>query len=195
MRLPLRLCAAALLAMTPTADAATYAQYQAKSPELFHEQTGYRIERQRAPTPEDIPPPARLVNAQTARSLIEDGALPIDVFGALQSRFDELEGTWLVNGPRLSLPEAVWLPEIGRGFLTSQMTAYLSSNLERLSEGDLAKPIVVFCVADCWMSWNAAQRIADMGYLNVNWFRLGTDGWLDEGWSLEPVDPTPVDVD
>jgi len=45
------------------------------------------------------------------------------------------------------------------------------------------------------MSWNAAQRASSMGYTDVNWFRLGTDGWLDEGWELAPVTPVPVDVD
>lgn len=33
---------------------------------------------------------------------------------------------------------------------------------------------------------------AEVGYERVYWFAEGTDGWLDEGWRLEPVDPVPV---
>lgn len=195
MRLPLSLGALSFLVTATTAQSAPASHYKAKSPELFHSKTGYRIERQRAPTPDDIPAPAKFVDAHGAKSLLERGALALDVFGALQSRYDELQGTWLVNGPRLSLPGAIWLPETGRGVLTDEMAHYLASNLGRHTKGDVTHPIVVFCVADCWMSWNAAQRITALGYQDVSWFRLGTDGWLDEGWALEPVFPIPVDVD
>ncbi|SMX32809.1 sulfurtransferase [Maliponia aquimaris] len=182
-----------LLATPP--GAAPYAEHQARRPDLFDPQTGYRIGRQRAPTPDDIPGPALLVSPLEARDLLAAGAVALDVFAAQQSRFDELDGTWLVSEARLSLPGAVWLPEVGRGVLSEDMTRYLGDNLERLTGGDRTRPLVVFCVADCWMSWNAAQRIAAMGYLRVYWFRLGTDGWLDIGGDLAPVDPVPVAVE
>ena len=34
-----------------------YRSIQDRRPDLFHPETGFRIARQRAPTPEDIPPP------------------------------------------------------------------------------------------------------------------------------------------
>lgn len=119
----------------------------------------------------------------------------MDVFGAAQSRYDELDGTWLVSEPRLSLPGAVWLPETGRGVLTDEMAEYLFENLTTLTEGNYARPLLVFCVADCWMSWNAAQRVAALGYERVYWYRLGTDGWLDLGETLVPVEPVPVNTE
>ncbi|MBY6121148.1 rhodanese-like domain-containing protein [Mameliella alba] len=183
-----------LICAAPLA-AAPYAEHQARRPELFDPETGYRIGRQRAPTPDDIPAPAVLVTPQEARALLAEGALALDVFAAQQSRFDELEGTWLVSEQRLSLPGAVWLPEVGRGRLSDIMQRYLEDNLARMTAGDRARALLVYCVADCWMSWNAAQRIADLGYSRVYWFRLGTDGWLDIGGTLEPVDPVAVDVD
>ena len=183
------------LMLSGPAMAESYRDIQDRKPELFHAETGYRIGRQRAPTPEDIPGPALAVDAVQSRALIEAGGLALDVFGAAQSRFDELDGTWLVREERHSLPGAVWLPEVGRGTLSETMQRYLAENLSALTEGDMARPIVVFCVADCWMSWNAAQRIVAMGHAHVYWFRLGTDGWLDEGWELAPVDPVPVTVD
>jgi len=187
------LCLALLLALP--AQSADFATIRAKHPDLFHPQTGFRIDRQRAPTPDDIPAPARTIDAAQARILLEAGAVALDVYGAPQSRYDELEGTWLVKDPRLSLPGAIWLPEVGRGTLSDDMQVYLSDNMARLTNGDKTHPLVIFCVADCWMSWNAAQRLTQMGYRDVNWFRLGTDGWLDEGWALAPVTPHPVSVD
>lgn len=183
------------LALAMPAPATPFAEHQARRPDLFDPDTGYRIGRQRAPTPEDIPAPAVLISPEEARGLLATGAVALDVFGAQQSRFDELDGTWLVSKQRLSLPGAVWLPEVGRGRLSEVMQRYLAKTLVRVTGGDTAQPLVVYCVADCWMSWNAAQRISAMGYSRVFWFRLGTDGWLDIGGVLEPVDPVPVDVD
>lgn len=191
----LRLSLILLVVFAPATFAADTATIRTKYPHLFHPQTGYRIDRQRAPTPDDIPAPSKPVSASEAKALLDAGAVAIDVFGAPQSRYDELEGTWLVRKPRLSLPGAVWLPEVGRGVLSDELSAFLADNLGSLTGRDFSVPLLVYCVADCWMSWNAAQRIAGLGYTQVKWFRLGTDGWLDEGWALEPVMPVPVKVD
>lgn len=186
------LCAALL---PPAALAETAAEIRARRPELFDPETGYRIARQRAPTPDDIPAPVQMVGPEAARTLLQEGALPVDVFGARQSQYDALDGTWLVPETHLSLPGAVWLPETGRGWLDPVMRAYLADTLAARTGGDLGHPLVVFCVADCWMSWNAAQRIAGLGYERVYWFRLGTDGWKDIAAPLEPVVPVPVPLD
>ena len=184
-----------VLLMAGAAMAEPYASIMARKPGLFHPETGLRIDRHRAPTPQDIPGPARVASVLKARQLLADGAVPLDVFGAAQSRFDELDGTWLVSRPRMSLPGALWLPEVGRGMLAPAMRRYLEVELERATGADQGRPILVFCVADCWMSWNAAQRIAGLGYAHVYWFRLGTDGWLDHGGRLDRVDPVPVSVE
>lgn len=178
-----------------SARAETYASVQNRRPDLFHPETGFRISRHRAPTPEDIPPPATVASVDQAADALRSGALAIDVSGALQSRYDELEGTWLVRGPRDSLPGAVWLPEVGRGVLEKEMDDYLATNVARLTSGDSGSVILVFCNADCWMSWNAAQRIAKLGYSNVLWFPEGVDGWRETGRKLQAVLPVPVDVD
>jgi len=189
------LAVTAIIAIALPAFADTAAEIRERRPDLFHPQTGLRIEKQRAPVPDDIPAPSKRVDAQQAKVLIDSGAIAIDVFGALQSRYDELDGTWLVSKKRKSLPGAVWLPETGRGVLLPVIEKYLISNLERLTGSDKNKPLVVFCISDCWMSWNAAQHIARLDYTNINWFPLGTDGWQEAGWTLESVTPVPVDVD
>jgi len=186
---------AALVALYPLANAATFSELQAAHPDLFDADTGFRIAEQRAETPEDIPPPSVPVDANKAQQILESGALAIDVLGAAEQRYDELDGSWPVNTPRLSLPGATWLPEVGRGSLTDIMQHYFEDNLQELTDGDKARQLLFFCVDNCWMSWNAAQRAASMGYSEVYWFREGTDGWTALDLPLEPVDPVPVNVD
>lgn len=186
--------ALAMALVAPLAFGRSVDEIRAERPDLFHPETGLRIGRYRAPTP-DAAPGAVRVDAADARSLIESGAVALDVGAAAQSRYDELDGAWLVSKPHASLPGAVWLPEVGRGALDQTMRRYLASNLDALAAGDKTAPVLVFCIADCWMSWNAAQRVAGLGYRRVYWFPEGLDGWLDAGWELSPVDPVPVDVD
>ncbi|MGG7564952.1 PQQ-dependent catabolism-associated CXXCW motif protein [Rhodovulum sp. DZ06] len=197
-----RAAALLLLALALAAPAAARAEprgweeIRAARPDLFHAETGFRIARQRAPTPADIPAPARRVGAAEARALIDAGAVAVDVYGAFSPRYDELDGTWRERETRFSIPGATWLPEVGRGTLTPEIARWFEGALARLTGGDRGRALVVFCVADCWMSWNAARRAAEsFGYTDVAWFRLGTDGWLDAGWALAPVPPTPVDLD
>ena len=173
--------------------AASTVEHRTKRPELFHPDTGMRVSRQRAPTPDDVPGAVR-VDAHQVKDLTTSGALLLDVGPALQSRFDELDGTWLVPKGHRSIPGAVWLPEVGRGELEPIMQRYLVANLSKLAS-DTDRAIVVFCMADCWMSWNAVQRIHALGYPNVFWFAEGVDGWLDQGWDLEAIEPVPVAVE
>ena len=74
------------------------------------------------------------------------------------------------------------------------MQRYLADNVANLVT-NTDDVLVVFCQADCWMSWNAVQRLTNMGYTEVRWYAEGIDGWLDQGWKLVPVDPVPVNVD
>ena len=181
------------LCLIPNAgSAASSDEHKASRPELFHPKTGLRIGRFRGPTPDDVPK-AKRISAAQVRAMTK--AVRLDVGPAASSRYDDLDGTWLVNRQHMSLPGATWLPEVGRGVLTPILRSYLERNLARLTAGKKTRPIVVFCIADCWMSWNAAQRIHAMGYTSIHWYAEGTDGWLDQGWKLAPVDPVPVNVD
>ena len=51
--------------------------------------------------------------------------------------------------------------------------------------------IVIYCLRDCWMSWNAAKRAMTMGYRNVVWYPDGTDGWEDALLTLAPCKAEP----
>lgn len=186
---------AVLILIASSAFAESWESVHNRKPELFDRESGYRMERYRAPVPDDIPPPARPVSPEEAMIAITEGALAIDVFGLRNSRFDELDGSWVVTERHDSIPGAYWLPEVGRGPIRPEIAAYLAASLSRLTEDDMARPLVVFCRADCWMSWNAARRIAALGYENVLWFPLGVEGWEEAGGTLAPILPEPVPVD
>jgi PQQ-dependent catabolism-associated CXXCW motif protein len=51
--------------------------------------------------------------------------------------------------------------------------------------------VVFYCLADCWMSWNAAKRAAAWGYTRVYWYRDGTDGWAAAKLPLVEAQPVP----
>ena len=68
---------------------------------------------------------------------------------------------------------------------------FRSSGLERITGGDRAKLLVIYCLRDCWMSWNVAKRAISWGYSNVAWYPDGTDGWQDAGLPLSEAVPAP----
>ena len=152
--------------------------------------TGYRMERYRAPVPESVPGGTTLDTA-TLRARLAESSPPvlIDVFPPKGLGADPLDGTWIVSEGHATLEGATWLPEVGRGYLTPEHEDYFHRNLERLSGGDPAAPLVFFCTADCWQSWNAARRAALTGYTAVHWYPVGTDGWAEEGGALVPARP------
>jgi hypothetical protein len=76
-----------------------------------------------------------------------------------------------------------WLPDTGYGVLSPTSEGYLRGSLDRATDGDKHKWLVIYCRQDCWMSWNAAKRVLTMGYRNVARYPKGTDGWtpVEEG--------------
>ena len=74
-------------------------------------------------------------------------------------------------------------------------TDWLWVSRVRSAGGDKAKPIVLYCQADCWMSWNASKRASSWGYSNLYWFPEGDAGWKEAGNKLAEAKPVPVPVD
>ncbi len=52
--------------------------------------------------------------------------------------------------------------------------------------------MVFYCLAECWMSWNAAKRAIALGYRQVIWYPEGTDGWAAAGLPLSVTEPEPM---
>lgn len=158
----------------------------------FDPATGYRIAHYRAAVPETVPGGTR-VDLDKLDELIKGSAVLLDVMPSEGAGVDPATGKWRLSRPHQTIPGATWLPDVGRGKLTAAFESYLKSNVETLTKGDKAKPIIIFCQSDCWMSWNAVQRLADLGYTKLYWFPEGTDGWVEWGdRKLAQAEPVPM---
>jgi PQQ-dependent catabolism-associated CXXCW motif protein len=155
------------------------------------EPAGYRTRDYRAPTPAGLAG-VRVVSTAEAKLLWQGKtAVFIDVLPHTPRPANLPAGTIWRDKPRLNIPGSVWLPDTGYGELASATADYLRSNLERATGGDRTKPLVVYCLRDCWMSWNAAKRVLSIGYADVAWYPDGTDGWSDERLPLAEAQPAP----
>ncbi|MGD9784626.1 MAG: rhodanese-like domain-containing protein [Hyphomicrobiaceae bacterium] len=166
----------------------------ARAAELDHidPATGYRIERYQAAVPDTPPAGTRVWLDDIDRLIAQERAVLIDVAPITGAGFDPVTGDWRSIKDRETLPGAYWLPEVGRGRLDDTVARYLAAELERLTGRDTSRPIVVFCTADCWMSWNAMKRFAALGYTRLYWFPEGTDGWRDFDRPLVRAVPVPI---
>jgi PQQ-dependent catabolism-associated CXXCW motif protein len=146
----------------------------------------------RAPTPATLAGGTVLDTAGLRDLLRNPEILAIDVL-PLQKRPDNLpaDTLWMPK-PRLNIPNSVWLPEVGRGALSEDVERYFRDNLQELSGGDPARGLVFYCLADCWMSWNAAKRAIGYGYQSVYWYPDGTDGWTAAGLPTAESRPVPM---
>ena len=84
-------------------------------------------------------------------------------------------GTLWRHPPRESIPGAIWLPNVGFGALAPETEAYFRARPRGGDGGTIrTRPIVIFCMRDCWMSWNAAKRGAEL-WLHGRLLVLGRD--------------------
>jgi len=95
--------------------------------------------------------------------------------------------------PRDDIPGGLWLPDTGYGALADVTLTYFKKGLEKASGGDRQRPLVFYCLKNCWMSWNAARRALELGYARIYWYPEGTDGWAAAGHPLEAARPEPRD--
>lgn len=159
----------------------------------FDPVTGYRIAHYRAAVPDAVPGGTR-VDRDRVDALIADGAILLDVMPSEGAGADPQTGQWRLSRPHQSIAGATWLPDVGRGVLKAGFDEFLNTNVAALTGGDFKKALIVFCQSDCWMGWNAVQRIAKLGYTNIFWFPEGTDGWVEWGdRKLTPVMPIPLE--
>ena len=155
------------------------------------EPDSYRLEDYRAPTPATLRG-ARVIGTAEAEIIWRNHTASfVDVLPRAPRPRDLPTGTVWHDKPRANIPGSVWLPDTGYGELAPSMADYFSRGLEKATHGDRARLIVLYCLADCWMSWNAAKRALSLGYPNVAWYREGTDGWVAAGLPLKDATPEP----
>ncbi len=92
--------------------------------------------------------------------------------------------------PRFDIPGSLWLPDTGYGELAPVMLDYFRRGLDKALDGR-SRPLVFYCLKDCWMSWNAAKRALALGFSNVAWYPEGSDGWAAAGLPVEKRTPEP----
>lgn len=155
------------------------------------EPDGYRMEEFRKPVPATLKG-AHVITSEEASALWSaKSAVFIDVYPHAPKP-DNLPASTLWREPtHHSIENAVWLANVGYGVLSEATESYFKSHLETLSGGDKAKPLVFFCLRNCWMSWNAAKRAIGYGYTNVNWYPDGSDGWQEIGQLVVETTPAP----
>jgi PQQ-dependent catabolism-associated CXXCW motif protein len=155
------------------------------------EPDGYRLEDYRAPTPATLRG-ARVIGTTEAETIWRSHTASfVDVLPRAPRPRNLPAGTVWHDKPRANIPGSVWLPDTGYGELAPSMAGYFAKGLEKATHGDHARILVLYCLADCWMSWNAARRAQSLGYSNIVWYREGTDGWLAAGLPLEDATPEP----
>jgi PQQ-dependent catabolism-associated CXXCW motif protein len=159
--------------------------------ETAFEPESYRTENYRSTTPETLKG-ARVLSTNDAEQVWKDGAAAfLDVMPHAPRPANLPAGTIWREKPRRNIPGSAWLPDTGYGALAPATENYLRTNLARLTGGDRTKLLVIYCLRDCWMSWNAAKRALAMGYANVAWYPDGTDGWEDALLPLQESKPEP----
>jgi PQQ-dependent catabolism-associated CXXCW motif protein len=163
----------------------------AQAESLVPEPEGYRTEDYRTPVPDTLSGARVLSTAEAEAIWRAKKAIFIDVLPRPPKPANLPPGTVWRDRPRQNIPGSIWLPDTGYGELAPVMEDYLRHGLERATAGNRAALIVVYCQADCWMSWNAAKRILSYGYSNVAWYPDGTDGWERAGLPLVEAQPQP----
>lgn len=191
-----RACARAgrFLHLVPVAFVAAFTGALADEGPAVPEPEGYRLGDYRAPTPATLAG-AEVVDTEALQRLLEsrEAVTLIDVLPAPRKPKNLRPGALWLPKERRNVPGSIWLPNTGYGELPVEEEEYFRRNLLRLTGGDRGHPLVFYCLADCWMSWNAAKRAVAWGYANVYWYPDGTDGWAGAVLPLEHSEPVPPD--
>jgi PQQ-dependent catabolism-associated CXXCW motif protein len=178
------------LALALTGTAAALAQEQPRQPAMsasdpaLFDARGFRTARYRAPVKADPAPAARIGLAAALTLAPGRDALFIDVTPVEVGVRDPGTGVWTLASEHLTIPGALWLPETGRAPVDAVLWQALAETVRAARVTAPGQPVILFCRADCWMSWNAARRLAQAGAGNVHWLAEGTDGWHAAGRPL-----------
>lgn len=149
----------------------------------------YRMDHYRNPVPATLQG-ATVIGPEQAHAIWSDGeAAFIDVLPQPPKPANLPKGTIWRDKPRNSIPGAIWLPNVGYGAIADVTADYFRAGLEKITRSDQTHAVVIFCLEDCWMSWNAAKRAVEWGYTSVYWMPEGTDGWQLWDYPLERIEP------
>lgn len=186
---PGRLRVSATLAALALIAAPAFAAEDAAPGSLPPEPADYRMEAYRAPTPATLAGATAVTTPEAEKLWREKAAVFVDTMPRDAKPANLPPGTVWRDKPRDHMPGSAWLANVGYGVLNGEMTGYFEQSLAALSGGEKSRPLLFYCRAECWMSWNAAKRAMSWGYAKVYWYPEGTDGWEQAGLPLEPAHP------
>lgn len=158
--------------------------------ESLFDTAGYRVREFRAPTGLEPPPGAGVIDTRALAMLVDSGrVVPVDVLPT-PPRPATLppDALWLPQ-PRYDIPGSVWLPDLGQPALSAPAEARFRAVVDAAMAERPGALIVAYCLADCWLSWNAARRMASWGIAAVRWYPEGTDGWTAAGHAVDRATP------
>jgi PQQ-dependent catabolism-associated CXXCW motif protein len=156
------------------------------------EPAGYRMDDYRAPVPDTLQG-AKVVTTEEAQALWrEKKAVFVDVMPNTPKPANLPVGTIWRDKVRKGIPDSIWLANVGYGAISDETARYFRDGLEGSTDSDRSRPILFYCMTNCWMSWNAAKRAIEWGYSSVIWYPLGADGWEKAKLPLEENRPYTV---
>jgi PQQ-dependent catabolism-associated CXXCW motif protein len=148
---------------------------------------GYKLSDYRDPVPAALKGAKVLSKSEAEDHWARKAAVFIDVYPKPPKPENLPVGTIWREPQHQTIEGAYWLPNVGYGVLAPHVEAYFKRALDTLSSGDKAKPLLFYCLRNCWMSWNSAKRAMSYGYTNILWFPEGTDGWQEIGYPILDV--------
>jgi PQQ-dependent catabolism-associated CXXCW motif protein len=166
------------------------ASFAATAGDAPPEPDSYRQSDYRGPTPATLKGGRVLTTDEAAAMWRAGDAAFIDVLPQAPRPKDLPADVVWRDKPRSDIPGSLWLPDTGYGELAPVMLDYFRRGLDKALAGR-PRPLVFYCLKDCWMSWNAAKRALALGYTNVAWYPEGSDGWAAAGLPVEKGTPEP----
>lgn len=149
------------------------------------EPQGYRMDKYRSPVPATLTGATTVTTSELATLIEAQAPVLIDVLPKQNKPKDRDQDQLWIEPKRDNIPGSVWLPNVGLGELPPEMAQWFADELAKLTGGDKAKPVVFYCDANCWMSWNAGKRaLSELGYTNIYWYPDGVQGWKRAGKQL-----------
>src|ERR1700712_257365 len=139
--------------------------------------SGYRLSDYNAPVPDSVPGGQTVHTGELYTLSATTRVVLIDVLPAQRRPPTMQPGMPWMPTPHHNLAGSIWLPEVGRGVVSPEVDAWFERELQKITAGDRAIPIVFYCRAECWMSWNAARRAIEHGWTRVIWYPDGPEVW------------------
>lgn len=176
------------LAMSITAMSATVMADPSVAP-----LSGYRLDNYNAPVPDSLPGGQTMHTGELYTFASMTQVVLIDVLPAQRRPPAMQPGMPWMPTAHHNLAGSIWLPEIGRGVVSPDMDAWFERELQKSTAGNRAMPVVFYCRADCWMSWNAARRAIEHGWTRVIWYPDGPEVWAAAGLPLMEAHPIAME--